>query len=62
MKISGYHCTECQNNQFMGKSGDWVCSQCLTPIPQSFLAHMEFDHNTLIIRVGTKDLAMHRNR
>jgi hypothetical protein len=53
MKIDGYRCRLCQNNQFMGKSGKWVCSQCFTPVPLSLVTYMEFDHNR--VRVTSQE-------
>jgi hypothetical protein len=62
MKIDGYRCRLCQNNQFMGKSGKWVCSQCFTPVPLSLVTYMEFDQNKPIIRVSSQERKAQRIR
>jgi hypothetical protein len=51
MKIDGYRCRICENKEFIGKGGKWVCSQCFTPVPVSLLPYMEFDDHRPLVRI-----------
>ncbi len=58
MKIEGYRCRICKNQEFLGKGGTWVCSQCFTPVPVSLLTYMEFEDHRPMIRIGSTQTRM----